>query len=257
MAELSPQTWRALAQRLRQQPWSLPEPATFLGADPIVVRRAVTPLLEAFIQARATPEAIALCFEQQALAQERLQQERDAWQLVWSGPDPRHACTEDTFAVVERLLQQARHSLLISTYNLGESAEIRSLYEALARRLAAGTLQTLEIFFHPIQIADRLGNDPMVTIRTWFREEIWPWDALPQLYIDRRLLSPGSRYVRHHAKCVIADDSVSLVTSANFSEAAQRDNFEAGWLCHSPERARLLREQFQRLVADGSFARVL
>jgi len=46
------------------------------------------------------------------------------------------------------------------------------------------------------------------------------------------------------------------VTSANFSEAAQRHNFEAGWLVREPWRADMVNNHFQRLVEVGLFERI-
>jgi hypothetical protein len=56
---------------------------------------------------------------------------------------------------------------------------------------------------------------------------------------------------------VIADadtpQASALVTSANFSEAAQRHNFEAGWLVREPWRADMVNSHFQQLVGAGLF----
>ncbi len=43
----------------------------------------------------------------------------------------------------------------------------------------------------------------------------------------------------------------ALVTSANFSENAQRHNVEAGWLVRSPRRVGQVHQHVQRLVAEG------
>jgi phosphatidylserine/phosphatidylglycerophosphate/cardiolipin synthase-like enzyme len=42
-----------------------------------------------------------------------------------------------------------------------------------------------------------------------------------------------------------------LVASANFSENAQRHNFEAGWLVRAPWRVDQVHQHFQQLVAEG------
>ena len=60
-----------------------------------------------------------------------------------------------------------------------------------------------------------------------------------------------------HAKVVIADANTpqasALVTSANFSEAAQCHNFEAGWLVRQPWRAAQVRDHVRQLVEQGLF----
>ncbi|WP_231605493.1 hypothetical protein [Synechococcus sp. CBW1006] len=49
------------------------------------------------------------------------------------------------------------------------------------------------------------------------------------------------------------DRASALVTSAKFSEAAQRHNFEAGWLVRDPWRASTVSDHFRRLVANRLF----
>lgn len=51
-----------------------------------------------------------------------------------------------------------------------------------------------------------------------------------------------------HAKCIVADDTRALVTSANLSEAAHERNIEAGLAIRDPHVARALRLQFEALV---------
>ncbi|WP_338463087.1 DISARM system phospholipase D-like protein DrmC (plasmid) [Synechococcus elongatus IITB7] len=257
MPNLSAFTWRQLARQVRQNPWELPSSAVLLGNQDDLVREQVTPLLESFRAAGATPEAIALCFEQLALAQERLQRERDAWSLVWSGPDPQRAYTEDTFAVVTRVVEQAQRSLLISTYNLGRSQRLLDFYEMLANRLARQELETVQLFFHPVELTQKDIPLTQATIQDWFIKTIWPWTARPKVYVDQRCLGAGRGTGVHHAKCVIADRSIALVTSANWSEAAQQLNLEAGWLTTASERAQLLQRQFEDLIAAEVYIRVV
>ena len=55
-----------------------------------------------------------------------------------------------------------------------------------------------------------------------------------------------------HAKCLIADDEVSFVTSANFTEWAQQRSVEAGVLIRSRELSLQLRSHFDALVRSGT-----
>jgi phosphatidylserine/phosphatidylglycerophosphate/cardiolipin synthase-like enzyme len=54
-----------------------------------------------------------------------------------------------------------------------------------------------------------------------------------------------------HAKCVVVDKSVALVTSANFTAAAQQRNFELGLLVRDAELAVAVWEHFDALVRAG------
>jgi phosphatidylserine/phosphatidylglycerophosphate/cardiolipin synthase-like enzyme len=254
-------TLRSVATALRQLsyvPTSWQGLLAGMGADG---RSQLEPLLVQLVREGAQPRLMALVLEQLAEQQELLQQERDAWSFVWSGADPLHARTADTFATVDQLLNQAQHHLMIATYNIGQSGEFKELLATLAQRLASRELQQVQLFFHPVQLLDQLGPDPMATISQWFFGEVWPWAARPTAYIDSRLLQGGRTGGSQHAKVVLADPGTpaaqALVTSANFSEAAQRHNFEAGWLLRTPWRVDQVHQHFQKLVAEGWFVPVV
>ena len=97
-------------------------------------------------------------------------------------------------------------------------------------------------------------------IRQWFDKEVWPWPAKPLVYVDQRLSSGAAERCYQHAKVVVADANTSrssaLVTSANFSETAQRHNFEAGWLVQEPWRADQVAKHFRQMVAEGLFVQL-
>jgi phosphatidylserine/phosphatidylglycerophosphate/cardiolipin synthase-like enzyme len=73
-----------------------------------------------------------------------------------------------------------------------------------------------------------------------FRSRHWPWATLPELYYDPRSLETGEARASLHAKCVIVDRERALITSANFTDAAQRKNIELGVaMIHRPTIDRL------------------
>jgi len=90
-----------------------------------------------------------------------------------------------------------------------------------------------------------------------FREEIWPGERLPEVYHDPRALEIGGA-VRAclHAKCIVVDEERALISSANFTEAAQERNIEAGVLVADKQIARALVTQFRTLVERGMLRRV-
>ncbi len=54
-----------------------------------------------------------------------------------------------------------------------------------------------------------------------------------------------------HAKCIVVDDRLAFVTSANFTETAHHRNIEVGLLVQSGGVAPALRSQFDALVSNG------
>ncbi|MCP9889042.1 DISARM system phospholipase D-like protein DrmC [Cyanobium sp. ATX 6A2] len=254
---LPAQTLRAVATDLRRLNYTPTSWQGLLSTHSEAIRLQLEPLLVEMVREGAHPRLMALLLDRLADAQEALQMERNAWSFVWSGPDPLHARTADTFATVDQLIRRARSSLLIATYNIGLSSGFRELLETIALRLEAGQLQRVELFFHPVQIAHQLGSDPLAAIKQWFHAEVWPWPAKPRAYVDQRLVSGSAERCYQHAKVVVTDAATdhasALVSSANFSETAQRHNFEAGWLVREPWRANQVNDHFIKLVAEGLF----
>jgi phosphatidylserine/phosphatidylglycerophosphate/cardiolipin synthase-like enzyme len=254
---LPAQTLRAVATDLRRLNYTPTSWQGLLSSHSEAIRLQLEPLLVEMVREGAHPRLMALLLDRLADTQDALQRERNAWSFVWSGPDPLHAKTADTFATVDQLISEARCSLLIATYNIGLSSEFRELFASIADRLAHGQLNRVDLFFHPKQIEGRLGAEPLATISTWFNREVWPWPAKPHAYVDRRLISGSAERCYQHAKVIIADattpDAKALVTSANFSETAQRHNFEAGWLTRSAPRAQEIQRQFSMAIDQGLF----
>jgi phosphatidylserine/phosphatidylglycerophosphate/cardiolipin synthase-like enzyme len=59
-----------------------------------------------------------------------------------------------------------------------------------------------------------------------------------------------------HAKAVVIDGRFTLLTSANFTEAAQQRNIEAGVLINDPRLAKRISCQFDLFVEKGILRRV-
>jgi phosphatidylserine/phosphatidylglycerophosphate/cardiolipin synthase-like enzyme len=77
-----------------------------------------------------------------------------------------------------------------------------------------------------------------------------PWPKRPCVYYDPRALSTDLAICASlHAKCIVIDDEIAFVTSANFTEWAQERNLEAGVLIRDGGFARSLRNQFESLIA--------
>ena len=93
-----------------------------------------------------------------------------------------------------------------------------------------------------------------------FAEELgreWPSVRRPEVYYDPRgLLEDSDHRATWHAKCVVVDDDVGFVTSANFTEWAQDRNIEAGVMIRNRAFVRQLRQQFESLI-EGKLVRRL
>ena len=100
------QTLRGVAAKLRQLsyvPTSWQGVLAGLNADG---RGQLEAFLHDLVREGGSPQLMAMVLEHLADQREALQRERDAWSFVWSGPEPAHAKTADTFATVDQLIQQ-------------------------------------------------------------------------------------------------------------------------------------------------------
>lgn len=85
----------------------------------------------------------------------------------------------------------------------------------------------------------------------------WPWSPRPRVFYDPRSLALDDAVrATWHAKCVVVDDEVAFVTSANFTERAQSRNVEAGVLVRNLHFTQQLRHQFESLVQSRAVVQV-
>lgn len=197
------------------------------------------------------------------LAEERAAGQRtdDRIELVWSPPELDHVDARDTFVVVQDLFRSAQRRVLVSTFNVDEGPRARALFGTLAANHDANPGLVVQVFAN---IERRMGElaDASELVREFgdrFRKRVWPGVRLPELFFDPRSLAlhePGLPRAVLHAKCVVVDDRFTLLTSANFSEAAQERNIEAGVVVDDPRLTARLWRQFDALVGRGDLRRV-
>jgi len=183
--------------------------------------------------------------------------------LVWSDLDV--AGSRDTAVVCNELFRGAQQSVVVSTFNLGHKtkdgdAKGSPVLLPLARRMGEVPGLVVRLFVNLRRLEHMShASEPDVedAFVSWFRREIWPWEALPEIYYDpRSLVALGEASACLHAKCVVVDDARAFVTSANLTEAAQDRNIEAGVLLEDPVFARALRKQFESLIDRGYVRRL-
>ena len=190
-------------------------------------------------------------------------EERPEPVLVWSDLDVQGS--RDTAIVCNELFRNAERSVLVSTFNLGHRAKPgeakgNPVLLPLARRMAENPRLGVRLFVN-LRRQGRSPHTPAEEVEEafslWFREEIWPWERLPEVYFDPRSLDArGDETACLHAKCVVIDDARALVTSANLTEAAHSRNIEAGVLLEDPVFATSLRKQFESLIDRGHVRRL-
>jgi phosphatidylserine/phosphatidylglycerophosphate/cardiolipin synthase-like enzyme len=137
--------------------------------------------------------------------------------------------TRDTKAVVHTLIEECRSDILLVGYAIHHG---RDLFQRLGEKLAADPSLRVRFFLNVHRTpgnASTLAAQLVQKFATEFATWHWPWRPRPEVWYDPRSLQldPKARAVLH-AKCLIVDAAIALVTSANFTEAAQERNIEVG-----------------------------
>lgn len=200
--------------------------------------------------------ALSLLADERAIAQAAA----DRVALVWSGIEVNGTESRDTSVVVQEMFREAKSSVLVSSYAIDKGDKAEHLFGLLAQRMDENPALVVRFYVNvPRKYRDDETSDAEV-LRQFsdrFREEIWPGERLPEVYHDPRALEIGGA-VRAclHAKCIVVDEERALISSANFTEAAQERNIEAGVLVADKQIARALVTQFRTLVERGMLRRV-
>jgi phosphatidylserine/phosphatidylglycerophosphate/cardiolipin synthase-like enzyme len=176
--------------------------------------------------------------------------------LVWTGPEGSCTSNRDTGVVVRELFASATHSVLIAGFAVHHGREI---FKELAIRMTELPQLDVRMF---LNIARAL-RDTTITEQLIgrfvqeFRREHWPGTRYPVIYYDPRALGiDEKKRTSLHAKCIVVDRAISLVSSANFTEAAQQRNIEVGALVTDEQFSRALVEQFDAMIRAGAVHRL-
>ena len=176
-------------------------------------------------------------------------------EVVISGPDATGGA-RDTGVVMRQLFAKARSRVLAVGFAVHQG---KSVFKTLADRLDGDDSFQATLC---IDIRRQLGDTSLDReilrrfARQFVREE-WPGNRFPCVYYDPRSLEPAGRAISSmHAKCVVIDGLHALVTSANFTEAAQDRNIELGLLVDSHAIASRVEEHFASLIRNAFLERL-
>lgn len=195
------------------------------------------------------------------LAAEKLhhQRDRDQTQLVWTGYELASAECRDTAVVVRELIEAARSRVWLASFAIDSARKAPTVFRTLADCMDRNPALQVRMFLNlhcpkpPYQV-QRVVRDFTQT----FRQQLWPGKRLPEVfYYPPSLDIGGSARSCLHVKCLIVDDLRLLVTSANFTEAAQERNLEAGVVMTDAIAAQAMRRQFEGMIAQKVLERIL
>lgn len=178
-------------------------------------------------------------------------------EVVATGPDQGLGYRR-TAVVVEQHFRSAEVSVLLAGYAVHQGRKVfRTLADRMEERPELQVRFCLNIKRRVDDPADRATIERRFVQE--FRTEKWPIDRrLPEVYYDPRSLEvDGGKVTSLHAKCVVVDRRVLVVSSANFTQAALTRNIELGLEVRATTLAGKVEQFFTRLIAAGRLVRVL
>ena len=162
--------------------------------------------------------------------------------LVWTGPSTDAVRMRSTRSVLHTMVANATESLVLVSF---VSYNIAELTAALGDAIDRGVEVTL-ILETPDDPGGPLVIDPahpFALIKDTAHFYRWPLEAREAFFAKAASL---------HAKCVIADRSSALITSANLTSAGINDNIELGVLIEAGPLPERLSQHLELLIESGT-----
>ncbi|HET9741890.1 MAG TPA: DISARM system phospholipase D-like protein DrmC [Terriglobales bacterium] len=259
LLSLSPSDLRELASALKSG--RLAPPYSFLAVQRFVSDGSAEQLasrLSDLADAGSSPAALAQTLELVASAVGEQSRVEDLVSIVTTGPEAPGLSSRDTSVVVGDLFRQAERSVILAGYAVYQGQKI---FQDLAERMALVPGLHVRMYLD-VQRAISDSSAPEELARRFahrFKTQQWPAEKrLPEIYYDPRSTAVDQATCSAlHAKCVVVDGRDVFISSANFTEAAQKRNIELGVLIHSVVVAGRVTTFFVRLVEAGYLKRLL
>ena len=227
--------------------WSQKTGSALVNASPAARYRAHTDdISEAWSRNPQVSGAVVAASVRTAVATAaKIRSEHDV-SLVWTGPTSATSGLRSTRSVLATLVNNATSSLVLLSY---ATFKVEGLASDLAKSIARGVQVTLILEDPnnpggPLHLGTPHPFEPIKETASFYR---WPRENRQPDFSPKASL---------HAKCVIADRSRVLITSANLTNAAINDNVELGVLIQAGPLPEKLSDHLDHLTENGTFERV-
>lgn len=178
--------------------------------------------------------AVSLALSAAAFVHEDAERRRP--RLVVTGPSTPAVAVRLTHSVVVDIVRAAtKRVLLVSFAAHGVTKVVRELAAAADRGVVVDLVLETDVG-HGGRLRKGAGSGAFEVLAD--RATFWHWPAAHRRDTRAAL----------HAKVLVADAEVALLTSANFTDRGMADNIEVGTLLRDPEQADRLDQHFRTLM---------
>ncbi len=171
---------------------------------------------------------------------------RHQWQtleLVWTGPAPLAFPLRRTDQVLLDLIQNARRSVLIVMF---AAYKIPEIVTALIQAIQRGVAVTLIV-----ESAEESGGKTSFETIAAMEGPLIKAAAIYVWPLEQRPRDIAGRYGSLHVKCAVADNAVTLISSANLTDYALNLNMELGVLIRGGDIPSQVTTHLYRLIEQG------
>jgi len=167
-------------------------------------------------------------------------------EVVWTGPSSPIIPVRSTVAVLQGLVDHARHDLLVVSF---AAYKVPVVVAAMAQAVARGVKVRL-VLDSAMEAGGKLTHDAKAAfVALGHTVAFYEWP------VESRQI-PGGGIAAMHAKAAVADGRSALVTSANLTGHALAANMELGLLIQGGPVPRRVAAHFAELIATGTLRRV-
>ena len=221
--------------------WSTGSQSALIGASPAAhYREHAETIAQAWSRTPDVAGAVVAAAMRAAAAAAGAVRAEHKLSLVWTGPSTEAVRLRSTRSVLATLVANATESLVLVSF---ASYDVAELTTALADAIDRGVevtliLETPDDPGGPLFIGPAHPFAPIKDTASFYR---WPLEAREAFF---------AATTRLHAKCVIADRSSALITSANLTSAGINDNIELGVLIEAGPLPKRLSQHLEILIDE-------
>ncbi|MRI31378.1 hypothetical protein EOPP23_00045 [Endozoicomonas sp. OPT23] len=169
-------------------------------------------------------------------------------ELVWTGPDSTVVPVRKTSAVLCEVIDKAKRTLFISSYVINDINDVALAIDVAIKR-------GVKVSFLAESSESRGGSiknyDPGERIAARLPSaSVYYW---PQ---KSRTNTTNGNHASMHAKCIVADDEISFITSANLTGHALEHNIEMGVLIYGGKLPKIIHKHWEMLIITNIIEKI-